>query len=106
MHVFLTLEGSALIVVCVHNLSSKLLCHALTAALTCEQDKVLHRNAFLALGTYLSRNLESCATYTTALHLYLRSDVVESLLPYLQSRLFFLCHLLLHYIKCIVKNLV
>ena len=106
MHIFLTLEGTTLIVVCVHNLGSELVSHRLTATLACITDKVLHRDALLAVRTDFGRNLESSTTDTTALHLHLRSDVVESLLPYFEWALLLLCHLFLYDVERVVENLV
>ena len=106
MHIFLTLESTTLVIVSIHNLSSELVSHALTATLTCESNKVLHRDTLLTLGTNLGRNLEGSTTDTAALYLHLGSDVVEGLLPYLESGLLLLGHLLLNGVKGVIEDFV
>lgn len=106
MHIFLTLVSTTLVVVSVHDLCSELVSHALTTTLACEEDKVLHRDALLTLRTDFGRNLECGTTDTAALNLYLGSDVVESLLPDLESGLLFLSHLLLYGVECLVEDFV
>ena len=106
MHILLTLKCATLIIKSIHNLSCKLIGHSLTTALTCKKDKILHRNTLLTIWTNLSRNLEGCTTDTTALYLYLRSNVIKCLLPDFKSRLFLVRHLSLYDIKCIVENLI
>ena len=44
VHVLLPLEGAALIVVGGKDLCAKFFCHRVAGTLTCEKDKVLHRN--------------------------------------------------------------
>ena len=106
VHVLLTLEGTTLVVVSVHNLSGQLLSHALSAALAGEEDHVLHRHALLTVGANLCRHLEGSTTDTAALHLHLRSDVVEGLLPDLQGSLLLLGSLLLHNVEGVVEDAV
>ena len=106
VHILLTLVSTTLVVVSIHNLSSKLVSHALTATLACESDKVLHRDALLALGANFGRNLECSTTNTAALYLHLRSNIVESLLPNFESGLLLLGHLLLYGIKGLVEDFV
>src|SRR3712207_1163943 len=106
MHIFFTLECTTLIVVSVYNLSCELLSHRLSATLTGKSDKVLHRNTLLTIRTDFCWNLECCTTDTTALNFYLRSDIIQSLLPNFESRLFLLGHLTLYGIKRIVENLI
>src|SRR5574344_834194 len=106
MHILLTFECATLIIECVHDFSSQFVCHRLTATLTRESNHILHRNAFFTIGTNFCRNLESSTTDTAALHLHLRGDIIESLLPYFEGRLLFILHLSLNSLKCIVENFI
>ena len=106
MHILLTLKSTTLIIKSIHNLCSKLISHSLTTALTCKKNKILHRNTLLTIRTNLCRNLEGCTTDTTALNLYLRSNIIKCLLPDFKSRLFLVRHLSLYNVKCIVENLI
>src|SRR5574344_1604734 len=104
MHILLALERTTLLVESIHDFSGELVSHALSLALACERDEVLHRDGFLAVSTDLSWHLECSATYTTALHLHLRSDVVECLLPDFQRGLLFILHLVLYVLQCCVED--
>ena len=103
--VLLTLEGSTLLIVSIHDLSSKLLCHGLTTSLAGKADEVLHRDGLLTLRGDLSGHLEVGTSDTAALHLYLRGDVLESLLPDLERGLLLLGHLILDDIQSVVEDL-
>ena len=50
MHVLLTLKGTTLLVVGIHNLSSQLVGHSLATTLTSEQNHILHADTLLAVG--------------------------------------------------------
>ena len=84
----------------------KFICHCFATAFTCKINHILHRNAFLAVWANLSWNLKSSTTDTTALNFNLRSNIIKSCLPYFKCRLLFVCHFLLYYIKCFVKNFI
>ena len=104
VHVLLTLEGTTLVVESVHDLGSELVGHGVTAALACESDEVLHSHAHLTLWANLCRHLECGATDTAALHLHLRSDVGEGLLPNLEGRLLLVGCLGLHDVEGVVED--
>ena len=106
MHIFLTLVCSTLVVESVHDLGSELVGHRLAATLACEVDHVLHRDAFLTVRTYFSRNLECGTTDTAALYLHLRSDIVEGSLPNFECRLFLVAHFSLDGFKGLVEDLI
>ena len=106
VHVFFTLVSAALVVKGVHNLGSQFVGHGLAATFAGVRNHVLHRDTFLALCTYFGRNLERGTTNTAALHLHLRSDVVQGRLPDFEGRLLFLLHLCLYGIKGVVENFV
>ena len=106
VHIFLTLEGTALFVVSIHDLGCEFVGHGLTTALTSEADKVLHGNRFLAIGTDFSGHLERSTTDTARLHLNLRSDLVQRDLPDLECALLFVLHLLTDEFESVIEDLV
>lgn len=106
VHILLTLERTTLVVEGVHDLSGQLLSHALATALACEGDHILHGDTLLAVGTNLSRNLERSTTDTAALHLHLRSDVVEGLLPNLKRGLLLVLHLGAYELEGSIEDLI
>src|SRR5512133_28371 len=82
----------ALLVVCCHNLCGEFFSHAVACTFACEQNKVLHAYAHLAVRTDLQWNLESGATNPAAFNFNVGSDIVKSLLPDLERSLLHILH--------------
>ena len=104
VHVLLALVSTALVIECVYDFGSQLLSHCLAAALAGVEDKVFHRDRFLAVGTNLGRHLESGTADTTRLNLNLGCNVLKSFLPDFESGLLFVGHLGLNGLKCGVED--
>ena len=65
VHIFLSLECTAFVVVGSNDLCTKFFCHRVAGTLAGVTDEVLHREGNFPLRTQLCRHLEVCTTYTT-----------------------------------------
>ena len=106
VHVFLALEGAALVVIGIHDLGCELVGHSLAATLASVTDHILHADALLTVGTDLSRHLESGTTDAAALDLYLRGDVVEGLFPNFKAAELVVGHLGADEVEGVVEDFV
>ena len=106
MGIFFLFESSTFLFVGSHNFSRKFFSHAVSASLAGVKDHIFYRNRSFTGRINFSRHLESSTTDTTALYFYLRSNILQCLLPDLQSRfLFFFCNFFLNDIQCVIKDL-
>ena len=104
VHVFLALEGTTLLVEGVDDFSGQLVGHRLAAAFAGIDDEIFHGNRFFAVSADFSRNLESSSSDATALDLYLRSDILKSFFPNLESGLLLVGKFCLYILESGVKD--
>ena len=76
----------------------------MTRPFTSKKYHVLNRNGNFSLRTNLCRNLEVSSTYSAALNLNLRCDILKSFFPNLQRSLVRIFHLLADQIDGVIKN--
>ena len=104
VHVFLALEGAALVVERGDDFGAQLFCHRVTGTLAGERDHVLHGHGDFPFRTQLGRHLEVRAADTTGLDLDLRGHVLERFLPNIERSLVRIFHLLAHHVDGIIKD--
>ena len=89
MGIFFLFESSTFLFVGSHNFSRKFFSHAVSASLAGVKDHIFYRDRSFTGRINFSRHLESSTTDTAALYFYLRSNILQCLLPDLQSRFLF-----------------
>ncbi len=104
VHVFLTFEGTALVLISVDYFSGELVGHSLTATFAGVDYEIFHGNRLFAVGTDFRGDLEGSATYAAALNLHLRSNVLESFLPDLEAGFLLVGEFFLYVLQSCVED--